>query len=325
MPFDDLLLDFSNPIMDDDDVHLSADQSVDEFRLEDFSEFIGQKRMIATLKIYIQAAMSESKPLDPVLLAGLPGMGKTTLASLVATAMNVELLTLIMPVSDKTLQSAVTSHVGVLLLDEIHAAGKRTQESLQPLLEFGYMQSKSGYKITAHGITIIGATTEPQNVIKPLYDRFKIKPNFEHYSDEDMGKIVQGMARKAELDISSEDAILLGRATSGVPRNASRLVIAGRALQIAAGEPPTAAQILQFCDVDPDGFDRQHYTYMETLAKFGGTKGLKPIATAMRLDEAVVLDLEAALFAKDLIQYGTTGRELTSNGYSKIKHQKGMK
>lgn len=320
--FNDLLEDFD--LEDDpDDVELEPTGPVDQFRLDDMSEFVGQKRLVTTLRIHLEAARIDNKEyLDPVLLHGVPGSGKTTLAHLIATELGVDLIKLIMPATEKALHSAITSGPGVLLLDELHSADKRQQESLFPLLEFGYIQTKSGYRVQADGVTIVGASTERQKILKPLYDRFKIKPEFDPYTDEEMGRIVASMARKVEVELTDGECRALGRACSGVPRNASRLVIGARALALAAGERPSVSDVLRFCDVDADGLERLHYRYLETLAKFGGTKGLRPMATVLRLNESVVMDLEALLFAKDMIQYGNTGRELTSTGYAKIKKGK---
>lgn len=296
---------------------------MDTLRISTLDEFVGQGKVIERLKTHIDAVnarLVDKKPLDHVLLAGRPGFGKTTLSTIIADLLGADIESLIMPVSEKTLQGVVRTFDGVLVLDEIHAASDKEQELLLPLLEFGYMQTKSGARIEAGYLTIIGCTTEAENVIKPLRDRFKIKPTFEDYSDEDMGRIVLNMAAKAGLEITTEDAVILGRATGGTPRNAADLVIAGMALQITQGSA-TADSILEFCDVDKDGLTRDHMRYLETLSALGGTKGLKQIATVLRESEAVCRELEMLLFDKGMIQFGTAGRELTRAGYTKVKDQ----
>ncbi len=291
----------------------------DQLRARSIDEFIGQTKLLDRLTTHIEAAVSQSHPLEHTLLAGPPGFGKTTLATIIADLMGDDLEIVTMPISEKTLQAFVMKHAGILVLDEIHAASKKEQELLLPLLEFGHVQTKSGYKIEAGWLTIVGATTEPEKVIPPLYDRFKIKPVFEDYTEDEMAKIVVGMATKARLTISDDDAKILGKATGGTPRNAGSLVLAGRALEVTKGETPTAMEILEFCDIDPDGLDRQHYRYLETLAKFGGTRGLNQIATVLRLSPSVCMDLERLLFKQDFINFGTGGRELTATGYKKVK------
>lgn len=293
--------------------------TTDEFRVSSFDEFVGQKKLIERIRVHIRAAVAERRPLEHMLLAGRPGFGKTALATLISEELDDPLETLIMPVTDKALQAVVSSHDGILLLDEIHAAPTRIQEMILPLLEFGYIQTKSGYRIEAGFLTVIGATTEPQNLLKPLYDRFKVKPVFEDYSDDEMAQIVLGMSLKRGLQITEDDALLLGRATGGTPRNAAQFILAGCALENELGHVPSAAEILKFCDTDVDGLDRLHYKYLETLGKFGGTRGLAQIATVMRLSPSVVMEVESLLFDKGLIDFGTTGRELRAAGREKIQ------
>lgn len=294
--------------------------STDSLRLTDISEFVGQRKLLERLQTHIEAAREMHEPLEHTLLAGPPGFGKTTLGTLIADMLKDDLEIITMPVSEKAIQAVITKHVGVLVLDEIHAASKTLQEALQPLLEFGHMQTKSGYNVDSTGfLTIVGTTTRPQDVIPPLYDRFKIKPIFEEYSDDEMGQIVLGMAIKADLNITEDDALTLGKATGGTPRNASQFVLAGRALQVTTGETVTAEQILVFCDTDDSGLDRQHYRYLQTLARFGGTRGLTQIAGVLRLSPAVCMDLERLLFDQELITFGGSGRELTNHGYLKIR------
>lgn len=291
---------------------------MDEFRLSSISEFVGQDKLINRLKTHIKAAVAEKRPLEHTLLAGRPGFGKTTLATLIADLLDDPLETLIMPVSDKTLQAVVTNHDGVLLLDELHAASNRNQEMLQPVLEFGYLQVKTGCRLPIGFLTIVGATTRPQDILGPLYDRFKIKPVFEDYTEDQMGEIVLSMSLKAGLDITEDDAIMLGQATAGTPRNASQFILAGNALRHELDRTPTAGEILTFCDTDTDGLDRLHYKYLETLARFGGSRGLAQIATVMRLSPAIVMEIEVPLYEGGFIDITSSGRELLAPGRHKV-------
>lgn len=297
--------------------------NIDTLRPESFQDFVGQKRLVNRLLVHANAAVAEQRPLEHVLLHGPPGFGKTTLAGLISGQLADPLLTLTMPVNERVLQAAVAGHDGVLFLDEIHAASKRIQESLLPLLEFGHVQTRSGYKIEAGFLTIVGATTEIQGVIPPLVDRFKIKPILEPYTPDEMALITIGMAIKADLGITEDDAMVLGGATGGTPRNAGQFILAGRALMHAIGRTPTADEILEFCDTDRQGLGRLHYQYLQTLAKFGGTRGLAQIATAMQQSQTVLVELERLLFRHDLITFGSGGRELTQAGYTKVKGERG--
>lgn len=291
--------------------------NTDELRAADFSEFVGQSEMTDRLHTLIGAALAERRPLEHVFLAGPAGFGKTTLATILAQELGEELNCYNMPLEEKALERILRRHSGVLLLDELHAATKRQQEMLLPLLEFGYIETKAGKKVESGWLTIIGCTTAPEKIIAPLEDRFLIRPVFAEYSDEEMGRIVLGMATKGGVGLSPADAEILGHATGGVPRRARALVLAGRALAIQHGREATAAEIMDFCQVDAMGLEPLHQAYLGVLHSLGGTAGLDRIANVMRRSPSTLMELERLLFKLELITYGERGRELTNTGYRK--------
>jgi holliday junction DNA helicase RuvB len=278
------------------------------------AEFVGQKKLLSRVNVGVRAARAENRPLDHVLLAGPPGFGKTTLAGIIAADLEDPLEFATMPLTERALTQIVLRHHGVLLLDEIHRASPRQQEMLLPLLEFGYVVDNRGRKTVNTWLTIIGATTEPQKIIPPLYDRFAIKPRFEPYSTTELGRIVKGMARKADVTMSQRTAEVLGMAAGGTPRNARQLVLAARDLWFSLGRLPRPKEILDLCGVEADGLTDHHLAYLNALDSLGGEAGLKLIATSVRLHESVCMDLERLLIERGFIKYGDRGRSLTADG-----------
>jgi Holliday junction DNA helicase RuvB len=205
---------------------------------------------------------------------------------------------------------------GVLLLDEIHRLSQSGQEDLLPVLEEGYFSTPSGSRIAVHWTTVIGATTEPEKVIKPLYDRFVHRPSLVDYDPSELALITKGMAAKLELDLPDDLCEQLGSATGGTPRNARSLVMAARDLQ-QIGRPVTFEAILDLAGMEKDGLNVSQVEYLRVLNGLGGKAGLTTMGAMMRLHPSVITDLERLLLKLRLIQYTAGGRELTNAGYEK--------
>lgn len=284
-----------------------------------WDEFIGQTAMKQRLSTWIGAAVAQHRMLEHVLLAGPPGFGKTTLATIIADSVGDPIEKLIMPMQPVAFAAFLRGFAGgVLLLDEIHACSKSEQEALLGFLDTGTYRLANGRRLHIDHLTIVGATTEPEKLIKPLVDRFPFRPSFADYSDDDMGTIVLSMAEKLGVDLDVDTAITLGQAAGGTPRNARRLVFAARDLT-CNGRTASAEAIFDLCDVQPDGLTALHMEYMTQLADLDGIAGLKTLGTMLGQHASVLNDVERLLLKRKLISLQPGGRELTMTGYTRIK------
>lgn len=276
-----------------------------------WADYVGQQNMRSQLDIHTGSALARGERLDHVLLIGPPGCGKTTVSRVIATAMGVDFDEYVMPIQFPVLENLVRSFTGVLLLDEIHRAKAYLQESLLTLLEDGYLQLPSGERIyTEDRITVIGATTEPEKVIAPLYDRFPIQPAFDDYTDEEMGEIVMRMAKVLGARVDPSTATALGRAAGGTPRKAKGIVSMLRDMQQKSLDD-SVGSVLRACRLTDDGLTVNHLRYLDTLNRVGGTAGIDLLANHLRLPKETILDLERLLVRQGRITYGKRGRSLT--------------
>ena len=261
-------------------------------------EYIGQPQVREQMKIFIQAAKQRSDALDHVLIFGPPGLGKTTLANIVANEMNVNLRTTSGPVLEKAgdLAAMLTNLEpnDVLFIDEIHRLSPVVEEILYPAMEdyqldimIGEGPAARSIKIDLPPFTLIGATTRAGSLTSPLRDRFGIVQRLEFYRVEDLEYIVSRSAKFLGLDLSKEGAFLIAKRSRGTPRIANRLL--RRVIDYAdvkskgVIDERIATQALDMLDVDNEGFD-----YMDSklllaiIEKFmGGPVGLDNIAAAI--------------------------------------------
>ena len=299
-----------------------------DFRPASWHEYIGQEKARDRLDVSIQAALSRGDRMDHVFLYGPPGSGKTSLASVIAERLQKPFVSVVMPLSDNALRQLVMQNFGVVFLDEIHRASKKQQESLLTLVEDGELSTSSGYPVTNKDAQFIGATTERGKVIKPLFDRFPIKPEFTPYSDDEMGAIAFGMMQKAGIadQYSMNFAIELGMAAGGVPRNVKSMVVTVRDLMDSGTHlMPDIETVLDTAGVTHDGLTTLHVQYLVVMGKNAGNPlGVKPLATQLQGSEEMIIDIEGLLFQRHYIRYTKSGRELTAEGFKRASQLLGQ-
>lgn len=289
--------------------------SKEDFKVTDWSDFIGQNALKTRLSIHMEGALLLGQALPHVLLSGPPGFGKTTLAGLIAKEMGVEFSVFNCPIAEKILYNIVIGEFGsVILLDEVHRMSKREQETLLPIIESGMMFTTTGVEVPVDPqLTLIAATTERDKIITPLYNRFMIKPEFEPYTDDQLRQIVKLMAGTSRIEVDDAQALSLGQAAGGIPRNAKHLLVALRDSRLSSGKEPSVQEILDLCQLDENGLTVLHLRYLEYLRRNGAT-GLAVLSTILNIPAGAVVTMEQLLLRKGLISYSKRGRELSGNG-----------
>ncbi|OTQ72831.1 MULTISPECIES: Holliday junction branch migration DNA helicase RuvB [unclassified Gilliamella] len=296
-------------------------------------EYIGQLQVREQMKIFIQAAKQRSDALDHVLIFGPPGLGKTTLANIVANEMNVNLRTTSGPVLEKAgdLAAMLTNLEpnDVLFIDEIHRLSPVVEEILYPAMEdyqldimIGEGPAARSIKIDLPPFTLIGATTRAGSLTSPLRDRFGIVQRLEFYRVEDLEYIVSRSAKFLGMDLSKEGAYLIAKRSRGTPRIANRLLRRVRDYADVKSkgviDERIATQALDMLDVDNEGFDyMDRKLLLAIIEKFmGGPVGLDNIAAAIGEERETIEDvLEPFLIQQGYIQRTPRGRIATPHAY----------
>ena len=310
------------------------EESLDRaIRPKSLDEYIGQEQVREQMKIFIQAAKQRSDALDHVLIFGPPGLGKTTLANIVANEMNVNLRTTSGPVLEKAgdLAAMLTNLEpnDVLFIDEIHRLSPVVEEILYPAMEdyqldimIGEGPAARSIKIDLPPFTLIGATTRAGSLTSPLRDRFGIVQRLEFYRVEDLEYIVSRSAKFLGMDLSDEGAHLIAKRSRGTPRIANRLLRRVRDYADVKSkgviDQKIASQALDMLDVDNEGFDYMDRKLLLTIIEkfMGGPVGLDNIAAAIGEERETIEDvLEPFLIQQGYIQRTPRGRIATPHAY----------
>lgn len=297
------------------------------------NEYIGQPHVREQMQIFIQAAKKRGDALDHLLIFGPPGLGKTTLANIVANELNVNLRTTSGPVLEKAgdLAAMLTNlepH-DVLFIDEIHRLSPVVEEILYPAMEdyqldimIGEGPAARSIKIDLPPFTLIGATTRAGSLTSPLRDRFGIVQRLEFYQVADLEYIVSRSAKYLGMNLSEEGAHHIAKRSRGTPRIANRLLRRVRDYADVKSngivDASVATQALDMLDVDIEGFDFMDRKLLLTIIEkfMGGPVGLDNLAAAIGEERETIEDvLEPFLIQQGYIQRTPRGRIATPHAY----------
>ncbi len=297
------------------------------------NEYIGQTTVKENLSVFIEAAAGRKEALDHVLLFGPPGLGKTTLANIIANELNVNIRVTSGPAIERQGDlAAILTNLGdndVLFIDEIHRLSKTVEEILYSAMEdyaldiiIGKGPSARSLRLDLPKFTLVGATTRLGTIAAPLRDRFGVQCRLEYYSPEELQFIVVRAAEILNVEIDKEGAIEIAKRSRGTPRVANRLLKRVRDFaqvsNISKITKQVADEALARLEVDSYGLDKNDYRILNALVKTfgGGPVGIETIAAAVSEDADTIEDvIEPYLMQLGLLQRTRQGRMATKETY----------
>ncbi|MCF6196352.1 MAG: Holliday junction branch migration DNA helicase RuvB [Emcibacter sp.] len=313
-----------------------GDEVESSIRPERLDDFIGQRKICDNLKIFIEAARMRNTALDHVLFYGPPGLGKTTLAQIMARELGVNFRATAGPVISKAgdLAALLTNleENDILFIDEIHRLNPAVEEILYPAMEdyhldliIGEGPAARSVRIDLPPFTLIGATTRSGLLTTPLRDRFGIPTRLEFYSAEDLETIVRRAARVLKVEMTSDGAREIARRARGTPRIAGRLLRRVSDYALVRGDGGVSREMadmaLNLLEVDRRGLDAMDHKYLTCIGVNynGGPVGIETLAAALSEPrDAIEEIIEPYLIQAGLIQRTPRGRMLSPQGFDHI-------
>jgi Holliday junction DNA helicase RuvB len=314
-----------------------SDEELDRsLRPRRLADFVNQEQVTGQLEVFIEAARRREESLDHVLLAGPPGLGKTSLAHIIAAELEAPFVQTAGPALERKADIAsfltALEPGSVFFVDEIHRLNRAIEETLYPAMEDRTLPIVLGQGAGARTVTLdlppftlVGATTRAGLLTTPLRDRFGVSQRLEHYAPADLARIVCRSASILGVEIEPGGEVAIAERSRGTPRVANRLLkrvrdyaqVRGQGVVTAA----VAAQALDLLEVDSAGLDRHDRTVLETVAvKFsGGPVGLSTLAAAVDEEPETIEDVyEPYLLQQGLIKRTPRGRVITARGFEHL-------